>query len=282
MANDNKEKNVWQILFIISMCISVVALGFIGWYLYQDYAAQKAAEELQEAVVVESVAEEEETKDVEIDDGVEGEEADLPENILTELDNPIDFATLQGINSELYAWIRIEDTNIDYPIAQREGDHEFYLHHDMYGTERYAGSIYTEDYNSKDFLNPVTVIYGHNMKNGSMFHDLRKYEDKTFFKEHPYVYIYTPDAVRKYEVFAAYTYDDRHLLTTYNFSDNAVYTQYLEDVQRGMTMSANLRDDIWVSGEDRIITLSTCVGSGDTGQRFLVQAVLIEEQYSRQ
>ena len=282
MANDNKGKNVWQILFIISMCISVVALGFIGWYLYQDYAAQKAAEELQEAVVVESVAEEEETKDVEIDDGVEGEEADLPENILTELDNPIDFATLQGINSELYAWIRIEDTNIDYPIAQREGDHEFYLHHDMYGTERYAGSIYTEDYNSKDFLNPVTVIYGHNMKNGSMFHDLRKYEDKTFFKEHPYVYIYTPDAVRKYEVFAAYTYDDRHLLTTYNFSDNAVYTQYLEDVQRGMTMSANLRDDIWVSGEDRIITLSTCVGSGDTGQRFLVQAVLIEEQYSRQ
>lgn len=273
--NKSGKKTGWKVVFIISMIAIAAGLGFTAWYLYQGYLAEHAVKEVQEAVVEESVVSV--VSEVEENDGAEGEEAELPGNIYTAVENPIDFAALQAINPDLYAWIQIKDTNISYPIAQKAGDDEFYLHHDMYGESRYAGCIYTEECNAKDFSDPVTVIYGHNMKNGSMFQNVVKFHDRAFFDQHPDVYIYTPDAVRRYQIFAAYTYDDRHLMKSFDFTDRAVYEQYLAEVQQGLDMSANLRADRTVTADDKIITLSTCVGSGESTQRYLVQAVLAEQ-----
>ena len=88
------------------------------------------------------------------------------------VDNPIDFAHWRSINSDIYAWIRIPNTNIDYPIAQSSTDDIFYLHHDIYGKYKFSGTIYTEMQNSREFIDPNTVIYGHNMTKGYMFHNL--------------------------------------------------------------------------------------------------------------
>ncbi len=112
-------------------------------------------------------------------------------------------------NEDIYSWIYIPDTNIDYPVLQHSTDDTYYLNHNMDGTKGYPGCIYTESANSKEFADFNTILYGHKMKNGSMFHDLHKYADAAFLEEHPYVYVYLPDRTLKYQIFAAYRYDDR-------------------------------------------------------------------------
>ena len=114
------------------------------------------------------------------------------------------------------------------------------------------------------------------MKNGSMFKGLHKFADSTFFEEHPYIYIYTPDHVLAYKVFAAYTYDDRHIINSFDFTDKEVFAEYLDDIFHVRAMDANIREDVSVTADDRIITLETCVG-GDSDARYLVQAVLIKD-----
>ena len=125
---------------------------------------------------------------------------------------PVDFGELQAINPDVYAWITVPGTKVDYPIAQRAGDREFYLHHNINGAYEFAGMIYTEDYNTTDFTDANTVIYGHNMHNDTMFTTLHYFEDRDFFDQHSEVIIYTPDDVLHYTIFAAYAYDSRHLM----------------------------------------------------------------------
>lgn len=95
----------------------------------------------------------------------------------------IDFAELSSINPDIYAWIRIPDTQIDYPVLQREENDTYYLRHNSSGRYAFAGSIYTEEANSRDFKDPMTVLYGHNMRDGSMFQNLHFFEDETFFAD---------------------------------------------------------------------------------------------------
>ena len=266
-----KKKSGWRIVFIISIIGCICCAGFLGWYLYQDYRTEKEYEQLQAEAREKAAQEEarkkeedkvslEEIENAEFTGEQQGEEAEITENFFVDMKNPINFDELQKTNSDIYAWIRIPDTKIDYPMAQREGDPSYYLSHDMYQQPRFAGCIYTEDCNSKDFMDPNTVIYGHNMKNQSMFQNLHLFRDKDFFDSHPDVYIYTPEGVLKYTVFASYTYDDRHIMNSFDFKDKKV-------------LDANIRSDVSVTSDDHIITLETCVG-GQTQSRYLVQAVL--------
>lgn len=190
---------------------------------------------------------------------------------------PINFKTLQTQNSDIYAWIEIPGTTIDYPVVQREGDNSYYLSHNTDGEEDDAGAIFTEDYNSKTFQDPNTVLYGHNMKNGSMFQNLHSYADRSFFDEYREVIVYMPDAVLHYKIFAAYLYDSRHLLQSFDFSDPTVMGNYLESIQSLRSMNANIDTEMELDSADRILTLSTCY-KGQNDKRYLVQAVLESEK----
>lgn len=187
---------------------------------------------------------------------------------------PIDFEALQKQNSDVYAWIKIDNTNIDYPILQKEGDNGYYLTHTMENEESPEGAIFTEDYNSKDFEDPNTVVYGHDMKNGSMFQNLLEYQDKEFFDENREVLIYTPDAIRHYKIFAAYLYDDRHLMESFDFNIKSIYQAYLDSIFSMRNMNAQIDTTAEIGTDDKIITLSTCYGN-QSDKRFLVQAVLV-------
>jgi len=188
-----------------------------------------------------------------------------------------DFGVLQEtVNEDIYAWIYIPDTKIDYPVLQHPEDNYYYLNHNLDGSRGYPGCIYTEDYNTRDFLDPNTVIYGHNMKNGSMFAGLHLFEDSEYFEEHPYVYIYTEDGLYVYEIFAAYESGNEHILYNNDFSDDYAFLKYLSDIMNGRTMNGNLKEDVTLTSEDRIITLSTCV-AGKPDRRYLVQGVLLNE-----
>ena len=194
---------------------------------------------------------------------------------------PVDFAGMWEINEDVYAWITIPGTIIDYPILQHATDNTYYLNYNIDGSYGYPGCIYTENLNSKDFTDNNTVIYGHNLRSGAMFTSLHKFKDEDFFEENCKVYIYTPQREYDYTVFAAYVYDDRHLLYSFDFADNEVYANYLEDIQSMRSMNALFREDIIVTAEDKIITLVTCIGN-QPSKRLLVQAVLEQEEIEKE
>lgn len=276
---DNGEKKhsaavFWRILSVIAAIGCVVCLVIIFRYLWDRYKTQKEYEDLASQVIGENIPPAE---------SIEPESSTLPTLEEAPIStHSINFEELWAINPEIYAWIQVPGTKIDYPIAQRAGeDQDYYLTHTIYGEVQTAASLYTEKLNKKDFTDPNTVIYGHNMKNGSMFHDLRYYAAKDYFDEHSAIYIYLPDKILTYQVFASYEYDDRHLLYSFDFEDKDVFAKYLETVRNPRSMTGACVDkELEVTSQDRIITLSTCVANKPEARR-LVQAVLVKEEEAK-
>ncbi len=189
--------------------------------------------------------------------------------------SPIDFAQFQEINPDIYAWITIPDTSVDYPVVQRADDDRYYLNHAVDGSKGYPGSIYTEDANKKDFSDFDTVIYGHNMKDDSMFGILYRYKEEEFFSTHRELIIYTQTKVLHYNIFAVCDADNRHILNTNDFSAAAGRKAYLRTLRQYDFYNCNLGTLNNLTEKDRIVTLSTCTDRNKT--RLLVLAVLKEE-----
>ncbi|MBR6473269.1 MAG: class B sortase [Firmicutes bacterium] len=104
----------------------------------------------------------------------------------------VDFEQLSAVNPDIVAWIYIPDTNVSFPVL-RGSDNATYLHNDYRGLYSFAGSIFMDVNCSADFSDIETMIYGHNMHNGSMFGRLKKFEDEDYRKAHEEVYILLPD-----------------------------------------------------------------------------------------
>ena len=190
---------------------------------------------------------------------------------------PVDFDALKKQNPDIYAWIHIDDTKIDYPIVQSQGEDDYYLDHTIEGKEGLPGSIYTEyTYNNKDMTDPVTVIYGHNMRDKSMFGILDSYLDEEFRNQHSEIRIYTPEHIFTYRVAFAVTYDDRHIPKTYDFSTAEGYQNFLTSLQTERKLPSWMEEPFNVTTNDRMIILSTC--NGIETQRFLIGAVLTNEE----
>ena len=186
----------------------------------------------------------------------------------------IDWDELHSQNPDIYAWIYIPGTNIDYPILQHPEEKSYYLNHNIDGSEGYPGCIYTQNVNSTDWTDPNTVIYGHNMNNGSMFHDLHRFEDAVFFDETQYLFIYTPERNLVYEIFAAYPFSNIDLMMCFDYSTPDALLVYFDGIWTNRSMTSHFRDSIVLYGDSRIITMSTCIG-GQPDMRYLVQAVLL-------
>lgn len=179
---------------------------------------------------------------------------------------------------EAYAYIDIPDTPVSEPMVQsrRGGDYNYYyLDHCIDGTPGFPGTIFTCHVNAKDFTDFNTVIYGHNMNNGSMFGSLKKYSDAAYRQEHELIYIYTTEGMYVYRVFAAVIYDDR--LITQEFPEEKADSpqKFLESLQKVRNFNSWVSEDIQVTEEDHIITLSTCIANSPE-ERFLVCALLEE------
>ncbi len=201
----------------------------------------------------------------------------LEENGIPVPDKEIDFEALQtGTNKDIYAWVYVPDSKIDYPVLQHGTDDAYYLNHNLDGSKGYPGCIYSESLNNRDFSDPNTVLYGHNMKNGTMFNGLHRFEDSQYFEEHPYIYIYTPDRLLVYGIYGAYEFNNIHLLLGYDMGTEYGFGQYLDEVMETRDMNTNFREELLPGVESRILTLSTCV-SGKSEKRYLVQGVLLNE-----
>jgi len=194
----------------------------------------------------------------------------------TEPEVRLDPEKLKEIGPDVYAWLKIEGSDIDFPIVQSPTDDTYYLRRDPQGNKDNNGCIFTEHrYNSTDFLSdPVTLIYGHNMRSGAMFGTLLKlYTDSAFLEEHPYITVYTTQGTLRYGVFAAVPYNSHHILYSYDFSDPGRYQTFLNRIHAVRDINARFVPEYEPEpGVDKMIVLSTCYGKDG---RFLVLATLL-------
>lgn len=188
---------------------------------------------------------------------------------------PINFAELKAINPDIYAWITIAGTEIDYPVLQRVDDNNYYLRRNSAGEHSIPGCIFTENYNKQDFSDFNTMVYGHYMTDNTMFGRLLNYRDQAFFTSHPEITVYLPNQKLTYEIFAAVQYDDRHIMESFDFNDVFGKLGYIESLKSARSMENIVKSDIDVNENSHLITLSTCSPEDDNA-RFLVVGVLKE------
>lgn len=242
-----------RIVIGILVVIVLIAGGLFGLYKFRMAQHKLDLQQMQEAARV--------MDDVDTD---------------SEAASPINFDEIRKSNKDIVAWIEVPGTSIDYPILQSAEDMEedYYLDHNVDGSKGYPGSVYIQKINNADFNDSVTVVYGHNMKDGSMFASLHDFEDLKFFEKNTEFSVYTPDGTKKYRVIAATTYDDRLIPDYYqNFAT--------EDDVLGFVGSVYLQTESMINhyalgnqvdGSMHYVVLSTCTKSDDV--RWLVVGVL--------
>lgn len=183
-----------------------------------------------------------------------------------------DLAALREINPDVVAWIRVPDTKIDYPVVQGE-DNDYYLKHTWQGSQNTVGTIFMDCNSSPALTDYNTLIYGHNMRSGSMFASLRNYSQQSYFDAHPYVYLLVDNGAFRFEVFSAYKAELDASAYGQSFRQRETREIFLQDAAEKSAIETGITPGI----RDRILTLSTCSGSGyDT--RWVVQARLEMEQ----
>ncbi|MDR1713473.1 MAG: class B sortase [Coriobacteriales bacterium] len=255
-----KYRRTIAALTVLLVVLLLSASGGIGWLIWEHNQREKAAQELAETpipTVEQPVA----------------STPDTPEVALP--DNPIDFASIQQTSPDVYAWIYIPGTPINYPVVQHPNDDFFYIDHNPERNYAFEGSIFTEMANSLDFSDPITVIYGHNMHDETMFSTLHYFEDADFFAENDEMIIYTPGHILTYRIISAYQYDNRHILNSYDFSNPEVLADYQEYVRNPDSLLVNTRD-VPLTSTDKIVQLSTCM-TVQNWNRYLVNGVLIDD-----
>ena len=183
-----------------------------------------------------------------------------------------DFAGLKEMNPDIYAWIYIADSVVDYPILQRASDDTYYLKRNLDGTPGYPGCIYTESVSGRQFAgNTSTVIYGHNMKNGTMFGELTKYTDPEDLNSPSDILIATKSGDYHYDVIAAAKTDDDYLYSKYDMYSNEGIRQMLDDLSRSNRGYMDTDKISTLTEYEEYVILSTCVNlKGEA--RFLVVA----------
>lgn len=247
------KKKALKILYFVSLSVFLFSLSAIIVIIVRHNLILKNPGKVTESEVV-----------------ISSEDDELP-------DNPIDFEKLKKKNSDIYAWIKVPNTDVDYPILQSyDDDDNFYLTHDLNKKYSFGGSIYTQRANSTDFYDRNTVIYGHDLTTGKMFTTLHKFRNKDFFDKNKYFYIYMEHHILKYKIISAYKYDDRHILNSFDFSDDQVFLDYLEYIKDPKSVLKNERQGIELNLDSKIVTLSTCIGN-ESDKRYLVQGVLVKD-----
>ena len=199
-------------------------------------------------------------------------------------DNPVDFAALQQQNPEIVAWIKLPNTKINYPVMQSSSEHpeDYYLYRNESGEKSRYGSIYIQKYNHADFSDPNTILYGHNMANGSMFAAVHKFKKSSFFEENQYLYVYVPGHELVYRIYSIFSYEERnpstggvkHLLWAYDFDTEDGKQAFIDKTLDPKAPIQQVRDGVFPTPSDRLITLSTCVNNNEGDGRLLLVAVL--------
>ena len=289
-ARKEKKKNknnIYNILIIIFAVIFLFSACYLGLYYYRTYKSEKEYDKLRDMVVEEPVI-----------DSVDDIPADISEEVVIEvteennepLAKPKAFVYIDGrkvqfkykdiyrANNDFIGWLKIDGTNIDYPVMMTPDDEEYYLRKDFNKEYSLAGTLFVDTDSNVVRPSDNVLIYGHHMKTKTMFRELVDYEDKDFYEKHKYIVFNTIYADHKYEVIAAFktnikAKDDTGFkyYTFFDAADEEEFNNYVSNI-KSLT-----NYDIPVTAEygDKLLTLSTCSYHTDNG-RFVVVAKRIE------
>ncbi len=208
----------------------------------------------------------------------EAEPEPEPEPVLETVPQKIDFQGLWAINPDAYAFIEIPGTQVNYPVMQSSTQEEdYYLNVTFEGVAALPGSIYSRMINAKDFSDPITVIYGHDMLDGSYFGDLKNYVDRGFFDTYRDVFIYLPERQLEYKIIAEVVHNDMVISATHDLKNPDSVPAFIQELQGIPEPQNQFAEDMTVTPEDRLITLSTCIGDRPSNRRLIV-AKLVNEK----
>lgn len=260
--NSKKPKKKGDIVLTLALIVAVAVFCFAAYNLFHIYTEYKKGTDEYNHIEQMAVTERAPESTEEASDTEQGPQPPFD----------VDFAALQGVNPDVVGWIYIEALDgISYPVVQGE-DNEEYLHTTYENNYNFAGTIFIDYENSRDFTDCNTLVYGHNMKNGSMFGQLKKFsEDQTTYEKSKYFWIFTPEKDYRYEIISAYTTGVNSDTYTLFKGPGDEFQEYLDTIKGYSEIET---DDTELTIKDRIVTLSTCTGNDAT--RYVVQGRLAD------
>ena len=252
------------VIVLVVLLVACVAAGIAGgMYLMRTFTQIQDVENAQNIVP-------------ELPSQSHGSQSSTSSNSQT---GTIDFDALQKKNADVYAWIYIPGTNVNYAVCQNAEDNSYYLTHGPSGDSSDVGAIFSEaQFNHKDFQDPVTVLYGHNGYGSTMFSDLHDYEHRDYFDAHDKIYVYVPGRVYTYRVFSAFTAGDRHIMDVFNFQSSEGVSEFVDYLKKPGAIDAQV-SNVEVKPSDKLLVLQTCnTGALESAGRYLVCGVMVDEQ----
>lgn len=260
---EQKKKKKSDVLLTIALIVAIAVFCYAAFNLYHIYTEYKKGtdeyNQIEEMAVTERDADSAE---------VAGPSAQIKPPI------EVDFDKLKSVNEDVVGWIYVDALpDISYPIVKGK-DNQTYLHQTYEKNYNFAGTIFVDYENSGDFSDCNTLVYGHNMKNGSMFGHLKKFrEDDKLYKQDKYFWILTPERNYRYEIISAYTTGVNSDTYTLFKGPGEEFEEYLETIKGYSEIQT---DDTDLTIKDRIVTLSTCTGNEST--RFVVQGKRVDAE----
>mgnify|MGYP005775347521 CR=1 FL=1 len=260
--NSKKPKKKGDIVLTLALIVAGAVFCFAAYNLFHIYTEYKKGTDEYNHIEQMAVTERAPESTEEASDTEQGPQPPFD----------VDFAALQGVNPDVVGWIYIEALDgISYPVVQGE-DNEEYLHTTYEKNYNFAGTIFIDYENSRDFTDCNTLVYGHNMKNGSMFGRLKNFsEDQTTYEKSKYFWIFTPEKDYRYEIISAYTTGVNSDTYTLFKGPGDEFQEYLDTIKGYSEIET---DDTELTIKDRIVTLSTCTGNDAT--RYVVQGRLAD------
>lgn len=253
----NIKKLTRNIILLILIFIFLFSfINLVRWSIYNKKSSNMA-KSLKEKYFSENI-------------DIENIKNDNASNINKIFPNPINFEELQKINDEVIGWIRIQNTDIDYPIVQTQ-DNEYYLHKDINKKYSTCGWIFMDYKNTNNFIDKNTVLYGHNIKSGLMFYDLQKILDNKLGNNIT-IEIFTPNEKLEYRVYSCYMEAPEDYATKSNLVEETAVQDYIKEMLDRSQIAYNIVPD----KTDKLITLSTCDSSGKN--RIIVHGVYVKGQ----
>ncbi len=242
------KKAIKNIILIILIVIFLFSTYKVVSYLVEANKNKKLNNELiDKAITI-----------IEDDEEVEDDENKVPFTV--------DFEKLKQENSDIVGWIYSKDTPINYPVVQSK-DNNYYLRRLVTGEYNTAGSLFMDYRNDSNMEDSNTIIYGHNMKNATMFGTLQKYRNQEYYDNHKIIYYFTPEKNYIVRIFAGFTESvESSLYQLGNINQNSIEQLYRK---------SNFKSDVTVAEEDKFLILSTCAYEYD-GARYIVVGLMQE------
>lgn len=262
MKSSNHLKSSYFIAFLLIICGFCIILFYLAPSL-KNFLLYKSQEQL--CVNLNNIPNSSSSNTIDFSNDIPDISKEYPTPTIQDK-----FLPLLELNKEVIGWITIDGTPIDYPLVQHS-DNQYYLTHNSKDDDSIYGSIYIDHRNNKDLSDQNTLIYGHNMNNGSMFHALVNYKKQDFFDTHPYIFVSTLSETFTYEVFSVYIVNaDTETIGVY-YKDNADFLDYISNCHS----RSLFKKDISFNEDDQIISLVTCSYELDNA-RTVVQAKKIK------